>query len=490
MSSPSVPQVLDETPIALGVVVEEGHVVFDTNDTRQRIPVEEIIAIFPARIAVDAAAPRYILVHLHEDAASTDTPYRIASFVADTLPRELLDQHLVSSWPRHLHRDRDIHVVVSTGSGLGMASTFWTLALQPLLRFLLDKVYDADDDADDDADGGHDGYHLLVTKTAQCVKDFAKTRWAARPAAPLTTTTTTTTAASPRSETIILLSGDGGIVDLLNGTTSPSPPPGPRPSLVLVPLGTANALFHSLHKPLYALPQSPSPLVLALRTLARGTPAPLPSFLASFPQGATLVSSDPSTAVAPPIASLHGAIVASYGSHAQLVWESDTPAYRAHGAARFGMVAAALLAESHAYLADVDGAPAPAAGAAGGGGGGWGYVLATLVSSLERTFTISPDSAPLGRRLRVVRFGALGGERIMDIMKAAYDGGRHVGMDDVAYDEVEALRVTVREEDPRWRKVCVDGTIVEVPLGGSFEVRTVEGALFDVVVDPSIAGSP
>ncbi|KAF3350690.1 Phospho-2-dehydro-3-deoxyheptonate aldolase, tyrosine-inhibited [Verticillium dahliae VDG2] len=319
MSSPSVPQVLDETPIALGVVVEEGHVVFDTNDTRQRIPVEEIIAIFPARIAVDAAAPRYILVHLHEDAASTDTPYRIASFVADTLPRELLDQHLVSSWPRHLHRDRDIHVVVSTGSGLGMASTFWTLALQPLLRFLLDKVYDADDDADDDADGGHDGYHLLVTKTAQCVKDFAKTRWAARPAAPLTTTTTTTTAASPRSETIILLSGDGGIVDLLNGTTSPSPPPGPRPSLVL------------------------------------------------------------------------------------------------------------------------------------------------------RTFTISPDSAPLGRRLRVVRFGALGGERIMDIMKAA---------------------VTVREEDPRWRKVCVDGTIVEVPLGGSFEVRTVEGALFDVVVDPSIAGSP
>ncbi|KAG7114162.1 hypothetical protein HYQ44_008864 [Verticillium longisporum] len=129
------------------------------------------------------------------------------------------------------------------------------------------------------------------------------------------------------------------------------------------------------------------------------------------------------------------------------------------------MVAAALLAESHAYLADVEGAPTPAAAAAAGGGGagGWGYVLATLVSSLERTFTISPDSAPLGRRLRVVRFGALGGERTMDIMKAAYDGGRHVGMEDVAYEEVEALRVTVREEDARWRKVCVDGTIVEVP---------------------------
>ncbi|EEY14859.1 conserved hypothetical protein [Verticillium alfalfae VaMs.102] len=110
--------------------------------------------------------------------------------------------------------------------------------------------------------------------------------------------------------------------------------------------------------------------------------------------------------------------------------------------------------------------------------------------ALERTFTISPDSAPLGRRLRVVRFGALGGERTMDIMKAAYDGGRHVAMDDVAYEEVEALTVTVREEDARWRKVCVDGTIVEVPVGGSFEIRTVEGALFDVVVDPLIAGSP
>ncbi len=36
---------------------------------------------------------------------------------------------------------------------------------------------------------------------------------------------------------------------------------------------------------------------------------------------------------------LLGAIVASYGFHASLVWESDTPEYRKHGAKRFGMAA-------------------------------------------------------------------------------------------------------------------------------------------------------
>lgn len=36
-----------------------------------------------------------------------------------------------------------------------------------------------------------------------------------------------------------------------------------------------------------------------------------------------------------------------------------------------------------------------------------GYVLATLVSNLERTFTISPDSNSLDGKLRLVRFGGL-----------------------------------------------------------------------------------
>ncbi len=85
----------------------------------------------------------------------------------------------------------------------------------------------------------------------------------------------------------------------------------------------------------------PSSLVLGLRTLFRGTAAPLPTFRATFSPGSRLVSYDsPSDPAA--VDHLLGAIVASYGFHAQLVWESDTPEYRRHGDKRFGMVAQEL----------------------------------------------------------------------------------------------------------------------------------------------------
>ncbi|KAM0328125.1 hypothetical protein ACHAQA_005529 [Verticillium albo-atrum] len=468
MPSSSIDVLPKETQRATNTHVDDGKIAYTASDgTKQHLPLEEIIFILNNKGAV--ADEGFVIFSLHEDESDSDTPYRLGVLGVDTLPQHILDLHLLAASPRHFERGHDLHVVVSTGSGLGMASKFWDLVLQPLLRFFLSGT-----EPSAAADG--EGYSLLVTKTAHCVKDFAKARWAAR-ASP------TSSSSRPDNETIILLSGDGGIVDLLNGTTSADPPSGPVPTLALLPLGTANALFHSLHKPLYeattASPNPPSPLTLALRTLTRGRPADLPSFRATFSPGARLVDGGNGT----PVSHLHGAIVASYGFHAQLVWESDTPAYRAHGAARFGLVAAALLAESHAYRAEIDGVPSSSPQE----GEGYGYVLATLASNLEKTFTISPASEPLGRRLRVVRFGAVGGERTMEIMKAAYDGGKHVGMEDVSYEAVEGLRVTVREEDARWRKVCVDGTIVEVPEGGSFEVKTFEGTLFGVLVDPSVA---
>lgn len=149
------------------------------------------------------------------------------------------------------------------------------------------------------------------------------------------------------------------------------------------------------------------------------------------------------------------------------------------------------------------------------------YILATLVSNLEKTFTISPASRPLDGRLRLVHFGDVGGPRTMDVMMRVYDGGKHVGMrfdekekeneneneDEegvkrkvegggeeeeehvVGYEEVAEVRVTTREPDARWRKVCIDGTIVELPLGGTMTV-TVEGkgeaAHLQILVDRSV----
>ncbi|KAH6855757.1 ATP-NAD kinase-like domain-containing protein [Chaetomium sp. MPI-CAGE-AT-0009] len=400
---------------------------------------------------------------------------------------------------------------------------------------------------------GWGGYQVTVTESADTIRDFAQGLGRNGNAA---------------EKTAVLLSGDGGVTDFLNGQDRSHPPPNNSllPTIALLPLGTGNALFHSLHKPLYTSGSSdknnnptPSPLVLALRTLFKGTPSPLPTFRASFSPGAKLISAptetadtttpDATTTTTPsetstptptptlediptpedapttpktPVTHLVGAVVASYGFHASLVWESDTPAYRVHGSKRFAMAAGELLKLGHVYQVGVDvlrsgdvvrsgegGGAGGDGGVDGGGfvalrpggggagevegegeskrGGGFNYVLATLVSNLEKTFAISPESRPLDGRLRLVHFGDVGGAKTMEIMMAAYREGEHVGMPGVGYEDVEEVRVTVAEEDPRWRKVCVDGSIVELEKGGWMRVKREQRERVRVLVDASIA---
>lgn len=389
--------------------------------------------------------------------------------------------------PQHLSTPRELQVVISTHSGLRLAESFYQDVLQPLLGAVgLARRKDEE---------SSDGYKVVVTKNPHTLRDFSRAL-----------------GRDPKvsDKAVVLLSGDGGVVDLLNGldhSNSPSPP-----TIALLPLGTGNALFHSLHKPHYsATPSPPSHFVLALRSLFLGTTSTLPAFRASFSQGAKLVSApvehdtqvDATTAEAPkdheketPVTHLLGAIVASYGFHASLVWESDTPAYRVHGAKRFGMAAAELLKVGHAYDAAVEVrrtsdeasfVPVVVRGKTQEKGGseskGFNYVLVTLVSNLEKTFTISPASRPLDGQLRLVHFGDVGGARTMEIMTAAYAEGDHVKLDDVGYEAVEEVKVTVNEEDPRWRKVCIDGSIVELEKGGWMSVAKEQRERLRVLVD-------
>jgi hypothetical protein len=53
----------------------------------------------------------------------------------------------------------------------------------------------------------------------------------------------------------------------------------------------------------------------------------------------------------------------------------------------------------------------------------------------------------------------------------------------VGYNEIKQVKITTFEEDPRWRKVCIDGTIVEIPKGGSMTVSTEEKPHLQVLVD-------
>ncbi|KAI1179357.1 ATP-NAD kinase-like domain-containing protein [Nemania sp. FL0916] len=427
--------------------------------------------------------------------------------------------------PVHLQSGirQQLHVIVSTHSGTRLSLQFYKNVLSPLLEAIGLTA------TEESAQGGaaqQGSYHLLITQDAESVKNFAQNLAAGD------------SGKDDVEHTVVLLSGDGGVVDMLNGYASAedddAAKPHSSPLIALLPLGTGNALYHSLHKTVTGAAAA-SDLVQALRTLLRGKAAPLPSFKAVFPAGSrTITYSEPSDPASTESASktpadsaanleeqaeyvthLYGVVVASYGFHSQLVWESDTPAYRRHGAQRFQMVAQELLKESHQYHASVEivrstdaGKEAVAVATEILPRDRHTYVLATPVSNLEKTFCISPASRPLDGQLRLVHFGPVDGAKTMEIMMAAYDGGKHVGMrwagtaeqgqdggesekgeeeEGVGYDTINEVRIRILEEDPRWRKVCIDGTIVEIPAGGCMVVSKETKRHLRVLVDESIA---
>ncbi|TGJ79271.1 hypothetical protein E0Z10_g9503 [Xylaria hypoxylon] len=431
--------------------------------------------------------------------------------------QHLVDKFLINDLPVYLQpgQRRRVHVIVSTHSGTGLSTQFYNDVLAPLL-----KAFDLTASGEPEQGGAEQqsSYHLLITQDAESVKEFSRDL-----------------AAPDRDEkniehTVVLLSGDGGVIDMLNGyapmdDADIDTDPQRQPLVAIIPLGTGNALFSSLHK-IVTTPTA-SELVQGLRTLLHGKAAPLPSFKAVFPEGSRTITysetSNPTStgddsikAVDPTpglgeqteyVTHLYGVVVASYGFHSQLVWESDTPEYRKHGADRFQMVANELLGESHAYRATVEiGRSSTTAGGQIAGDetldrDRHSYILATLVSNLQNTFCISPASQPLDGQLRLVHFGHVDGAKTMEIMMAAYNNGRHVDMrwggtaaqgqdgnkgeDGVGYDEIDEVRITTHEEDARWRKVCIDGTIVEIPSGGRMVVSTEARRHLRVLVDGS-----
>lgn len=172
--------------------------------------------------------------------------------------------------------------------------------------------------------------------------------------------------------------------------------------------------------------------------------------------------------------------------HASLVADSDSAEYRKFGIERFKMAAKEALYPSdgalpHAYSGRVKVLTRE---------GEWRdvgddkhlYTLATLVSNLEKPFTISPASKPLDGSLHLVHFGPTSGDEAMRIMGLAYQGGKHVEDEMVTYEAIEGLRIDMKETDERWRRVCVDGKIVLVEEGGWVEIRKGKAGVVEVCV--------
>ncbi|CEI40317.1 hypothetical protein FVEN_g1755 [Fusarium venenatum] len=481
MSSPSAASRAIKTLNVEDVSFTDKNLTWTSTGTSESTSRHELVLVREVKSSTESPS-HYLLFLLKEDQGNEEHPCSLSILKTNEIPSELRNITL-AELPPHLKHDsanehgitNQVDVIVSMNSGVGQALRVWQYVLKPLWESFTD-------------DSEKQQYRLIQTDSAETVRDYARHLWALEERS--------------KTRTIVLLSGDGGVVDLLNGSDGDKVPR-ILPTIALLPLGTGNALFHSTHKPLYTEP-GPSPLTLGLRTLFQGVGVDLPVFRASFSPGSRIVKfTDKVEGEAPAndpnqmkkeetsITHLQGAIVASYGFHASIVYESDTPEYRVHGDKRFGMVATELLKQSHPYAAKVSIRRHDSATFEDIPREKHAYVLTVLVSNLERTFTISPATRPLQSQLRLVHFGPIGGDRTMDVMMKAYDGGKHIGMDwpdgeRVGYDEVDEVKISVLESDERWRKVCIDGTIIEIPEGGDMAIKMLGRGLFKILASPRV----
>lgn len=372
------------------------------------------------------------------------------------IPSHLIIDH-TSSWLANAKKDTTT-VVVSTLSGTGQALKFYKSILAPLL-----KEFDLLEDQD---------FELHVTRSAETIRNLTFDKYRR--------------SACTVEQNIILLSGDGGISDIINCILETEPDGKGKnwiaPTINLLPMGTGNALANSSGI------IGPGDRTSGLRSLVCGKPKPVPTFRVDFTEGARLLSNEGTEAASfkttPP--ALYGAVVCSWGLHASLVANSDTKEYRKHGDKRFAMVAKDLVSPDdgsgpHSYkgrltIHDKDRKTInPVVGAQGDAPTEHGYLLATFCSKLDANFTISPQSCPLDGRLMLVRFGPQSNaHEIWRLLR----NGQGLLEDDPAimYREFHSLGIQFDEEDDKWRRVCVDGTIIQIEKGGHLTVSKHEGA--------------
>ncbi|TKX19148.1 diacylglycerol kinase-like protein 2 [Elsinoe australis] len=389
----------------------------------------------------------------NDEVTKTDVPV-VHTVKANNPPPSFLQKFAVIRSKSILYAPGStISVIRSTESGAKQAVEFCEKAVRPTLNHL--GILD------------HAAFH--TTQSTETITDLTKSQILQR-------------ANEGVEQTIILLSGDGGTIDVVNTLCGGSRTSTyKRPTLITLPLGTGNALSNSY--------RYNADSTWGLATLARGERRPLPTFRVTFSSGARLVTNEGreerelSQHAGKP--TIFGVVVCSWGLHASLVADSDTAHYRQFGAERFQMVAKELLSpadgsEHHAYKGKLQVKDPYTSQWEESGGSEHSYVLATMVSNLEKTFTISPDSKTLDGMMRLIKLPVMNGAQLMEVMTAAYHDGKHVTMDNVGYREIEGLRIDFEEDGGRWRRVCIDGKIVRVENGGWMSVEKEPESLVDI----------
>ena len=125
------------------------------------------------------------------DAISKPPPFELLITKAANLPEEFLSKYLIEDLPIHLQPSHELQVIISKLSGTGLATGFFDEILKPVLQtFSIDESR----------------YTVVRTETSKSVLDHAKD-------------SLLRSANGGINQTVVVLSGDGGVVDIINGLT-------------------------------------------------------------------------------------------------------------------------------------------------------------------------------------------------------------------------------------------------------------------------------
>ncbi|KAJ5083235.1 hypothetical protein N7456_012662 [Penicillium angulare] len=420
-----------------------------------QINLSDILGVLPGEDSSSSHTVLFLVKpegHNHGD--SIAAVGHLEKTVISCLPSSLT-QFLVKV-PEYLQHSEPVQVVVSVKSGTCQAQTIFQDLVEPLLTQLSVK------------------YEVHETKSTQTITELCESRFLER-------------ARAGTPQTIVLLSGDGGVVNIVDyfyrHTQSVQTPP----HIALIPCGTGNALACSIGSR-----TGPSS---GLKSLIRGTPTPIPIFATKLSPGSQMIVDEGRQKVplGDPNAShqtLYGSVTVSWGIHAALVADSDTTEYRKFGNERFKIAGMKLLhppdgSAPHKFKGNVtyserDDQTGEVSEKTFEGDEHM-YLLASLVSRLEYNFVVSPKSEPLDGSMWFMGWGPMSGEEATRLVVLAYKGGLHVDDEAVTYAKFEKLRIDFKEDSEHWRRICVDGNIIAVEKDGWLELTKEPRQLLNVI---------
>lgn len=159
-----------------------------------------------------------------EEGSKTPSP-SFGSLHATTIPQPLIEDFRPAEknpwlFPTYANATQiDTHVIISTGSGTSLASSVWSQLVKPLLE------------CNGFIEGDHYALHFTTSETS---------------ISELTENVVLPHANKGLATSILLLSGDGGIVDIVNTLLSAEITKSyKKPTITLSPLGTGNAMANS-----------------------------------------------------------------------------------------------------------------------------------------------------------------------------------------------------------------------------------------------------